>query len=550
MAAGACEQQGLRGRAPTRSGARSTSPVSFQEELEDGDVLLVRARSANSLRTRVNGRLSQFIRLDDRSGGASDGEAEAKVAAEAKRKSARKVPTKFGEKEAPDQDGKANLFSGLHFWSSKNTVEVPSSPTPDTAQAKRSILRKVALPEPEQQQRGGSWHGAPRGSGFLSESEALDHPSNGPLQSSGSVIGSIIGYGSSGSFPEKSNCEVCQRKIGKHNFASRHNCRICWRTVCSGCSPSTIKMDGYSQLQRVCDPCIRTVTQVSSSSNVPIKLAAVTLDARSLLDDGKNEVPRQESQEGTWGASLDPFSVDESLAKLEEYVKPISLIHKRSVGKVQQLGEKLRVIAVGGRAQDLDKSSAGQTESIARTRSLLTGTSSDTPRRNSSVGALRRGASMDRRRSTAEQRENSADVRRGSGVRESSEGRRGKRSSSGALRPPESDGLQELVSYVGAVVSTLEARQKKVAEEIRRTNEAEDTLREDIAKAEAHLASLTSSTRTPSISSSMASSMSTPLLRPSALADDGHPSRRKCPCGCAAPPCITLFGQTTYTLRT
>jgi len=74
---------------------------------------------------------------------------------------------------------------------------------------------------------------------------------------------SILGRGQSDQWDEDAtNCSVCDTKIGKRVLKPRHHCRICRRCVCSGCSPSSIHMDGEKHNVRVCTPCVAETPQL------------------------------------------------------------------------------------------------------------------------------------------------------------------------------------------------------------------------------------------------------------------------------------------------
>lgn len=56
-------------------------------------------------------------------------------------------------------------------------------------------------------------------------------------------------------------CAVCGTSLGKRRLNPRHHCRLCGSSVCSSCSPSSIKLEGEKSLQRVCTPCVGSAIQ-------------------------------------------------------------------------------------------------------------------------------------------------------------------------------------------------------------------------------------------------------------------------------------------------
>lgn len=101
--------------------------------------------------------------------------------------------------------------------------------------------------------------------------------------SSGESIGSREVYNrkSSRSDPEMlcdswedgNSCSICEARLGKRHLRPRHHCRICGRCVCSGCSPSSIRLEGKKDPQRVCTPCISSVEKAPTMRRRMLHLA-------------------------------------------------------------------------------------------------------------------------------------------------------------------------------------------------------------------------------------------------------------------------------------
>merc|ERR1719195_34729 len=73
---------------------------------------------------------------------------------------------------------------------------------------------------------------------------------------------------------EAASCAVCNAELGKRKLNPRHHCRICGKSVCSSCSPSTIKFEGEKSLQRACTPCVAVSQQAPALQDRLIRLGA------------------------------------------------------------------------------------------------------------------------------------------------------------------------------------------------------------------------------------------------------------------------------------
>ncbi|CAJ1372309.1 unnamed protein product [Effrenium voratum] len=74
----------------------------------------------------------------------------------------------------------------------------------------------------------------------------------------GSTLGDETSESRKG-WAEASACAYCGSAFSKRYLNPRHHCRVCGNSVCSNCSPSSIKLEGEKALQRVCTPCVANV---------------------------------------------------------------------------------------------------------------------------------------------------------------------------------------------------------------------------------------------------------------------------------------------------
>merc|ERR1719409_191499 len=65
-------------------------------------------------------------------------------------------------------------------------------------------------------------------------------------------------------------CSLCHRGIGA---LRRHHCRICGRCVCAACSPSQVQLEGYTELERACTPCICNAQSAPEMLSTTVRLA-------------------------------------------------------------------------------------------------------------------------------------------------------------------------------------------------------------------------------------------------------------------------------------
>lgn len=60
-----------------------------------------------------------------------------------------------------------------------------------------------------------------------------------------------------------SNCSICGAKLGKRHLTPRHHCRLCGRSVCSGCSPSSVQLSGQDGPRRACTECVTDILKTA-----------------------------------------------------------------------------------------------------------------------------------------------------------------------------------------------------------------------------------------------------------------------------------------------
>merc|ERR1712216_943644 len=58
---------------------------------------------------------------------------------------------------------------------------------------------------------------------------------------------------------DTASCQICRAdfEMVKNLIKKRrHHCRICGLCVCSQCAPNSVMLKGFSEMQRVCTPCV------------------------------------------------------------------------------------------------------------------------------------------------------------------------------------------------------------------------------------------------------------------------------------------------------
>jgi len=136
---------------------------------------------------------------------------------------------------------------------------------------------------------------------------------------------------------EAASCAVCNAELGKRKLNPRHHCRICGKSVCSLCSPSTIKFEGEKSLQRACTPC------------VPVSQQAPTLKDRLIrFSTTRNAIGG--------GANSDlPSSLEQAVLKCEAMLTSIQDQRDgNEAAKTELQGMKLKLESVCRKANDLE----------------------------------------------------------------------------------------------------------------------------------------------------------------------------------------------------
>uniref|UniRef100_A0A7S4PVX5 FYVE-type domain-containing protein n=1 Tax=Alexandrium monilatum TaxID=311494 RepID=A0A7S4PVX5_9DINO len=82
---------------------------------------------------------------------------------------------------------------------------------------------------------------------------------------------------------DRPNCGACGAKLGK---LRRHHCRICGLCVCSGCSSSTVHLEGQRRPQRACTLC---VAAACAAPTVKRRLAQLGATLRAMGGDNTAE---------------------------------------------------------------------------------------------------------------------------------------------------------------------------------------------------------------------------------------------------------------------
>merc|ERR1719433_2450569 len=117
----------------------------------------------------------------------------------------------------------------------------------------------------------------------------------------------------------------------------RHHCRICAKSVCSSCSPSTIKLQSEKSLQRVCTPCVAVLQQTPAMKDRLIRLGA----ALNAIGGGDN--------------SDVPPDLEHAIMKCEATLTSLQEQHDRhEAAKTELQGMKLNFESVRLKASDLE----------------------------------------------------------------------------------------------------------------------------------------------------------------------------------------------------
>jgi len=118
------------------------------------------------------------------------------------------------------------------------------------------------------------------------------------------------------------NCAVCLTVFSKRRLTLRYQCGICAKSVCSACSPSSVQLDDYTGMQRVCTPCISNAAKVPAAQSRLVRLGE-QLDVLGGRI-GPNRVAAECS------------NLEEALDFSESTVAPLANLHDRLAAETAQ----------------------------------------------------------------------------------------------------------------------------------------------------------------------------------------------------------------------